>query len=155
MIQTLDFELRIVDHKNAGISSQIHTIQQAAYTLESQLISYPNLPPLRQTITDIQTSLANFLACFTNGKIVGILVYEIFDNNIDITSLTVAPTHFRQGIANQLLTHLEAKHPKIPRFTVSTAKKNKPAIRLYKKHQFIISAQHRLPDAALRALEGG
>ena len=128
------------------LAAQILAVQVAAYTVESELIGYPDLPPLRETIEDILSAPERFLVYQDGGQIAAVLSYARTDKNLEIGRLVVSPSHFRRGIASQLLVYLEQLQPTYRKITVSTAAANHPAIRLYQKHGFHIIERTVLPD---------
>ncbi|MCK2156319.1 GNAT family N-acetyltransferase [Exiguobacterium sp. 17-1] len=106
---------------------ELYRLQQRAYRVEADLIGATSLPPLLQTEAELfQEQPIGYVMHF-DERLVGALTIE----QETITRLVVAPEHFRQGIAKQLLRHTLTKHRL---HFVSTAADNLPAIALY--HQF-------------------
>lgn len=115
-------------------------VQKKSYVIEAELIGFPNLPPLKDTVLTIQNSNETFIGYFLNDAIVGAISYEIEENILHICRLFVDPDHFRKGIAESLLKYaLETNtfHKAI----VGTGAVNTPAIRLYEKLGFVIKEQ--------------
>lgn len=135
-----------VDIRQPDIARQIYHLQQAAYTVESQLIGYPNLPPLRETAAELQRSAEQFLAYQEEGQMVGTVSYLRRGDTLDIGRLVVSPAHFRRGIAGKLLAAVETAEPSLRYITVSTAAKNLPALTLYRKHGYSVVRQTVLAD---------
>ncbi len=135
-----------VDIRQPDIAHQIHTLQRASYTIESQRIGYPDLPPLRETVADLQRSEEQFLTFQETGQIVGAVSYLQVDNTLEICRMVVSPTHFRRGIAGKLLEAVETIAPDIRQITVSTAEKNLPAVTLYEKHGYHVAQRTTLND---------
>src|SRR5690606_36983681 len=102
--------------QDAIIAAQVWEIQMAAYRYEAALIDYPALPPLRQSVADLQASAEEFIGYVVETSIWGALSYEIADKSLDITRLIVNPAYFRRGIARQLLAYVE-QIPAIERLT--------------------------------------
>ena len=136
-------EITTLDQDTAA---QILAVQLAAYTVESELIGYAALPPLRETVDDILNSPEQFLVYRDGKQIVAVLSYERIEDRLDIGRLVVSPSHFRRGVASQLLVYLEQLHPTYGKITVSTAAANRPAIALYEKHGFHIAEHKTLAD---------
>ena len=134
------------DHKQLTVARQLQALQEAAYAVESALIDYPDLPPLNESVADIQQSSDVFLVCQKDSRLVGALSYEQVEDVLDITRLVIHPDYFRQGIAGQLLRQVEQLAVGIVEITVSTAIKNKPAIALYKKYGYEQKDMTTLPD---------
>jgi GNAT superfamily N-acetyltransferase len=126
-----------LDHHLPNIARDIHTIQQAAYSIEALLLEVKYFPPLELSPIDIQQSSIDYQGILVKDMLVGVIGYEFIelDRSQNITCLVVSPQWHRQGIATALLTNLLAASTSI--VTVSTAVKNQPAISLYAKFGFI------------------
>jgi ribosomal protein S18 acetylase RimI-like enzyme len=136
------------------IAEQILSVQRASYQIEAALINYPDLPPLRETIADLMSAPETFLVYRDDKQIVAALSYKFKAGVLDIGRLIVSPSHFRRGIARQLLEAVERVELNVQRLMVSTAAANVPAITLYKKAGFQIFERRILPDGlALVQLE--
>lgn len=135
-----------VDIRQPDTARQIYRLQQAAYAVESQLIGYPDLPPLRETAVDLQRSGEQFLAYQAEGQMAGVVSYLRRGEALEICRLVVSPTHFRQGIAGKLLAAIETGESGLRSLTVSTAAGNLPAVTLYQKHGFKVVRQTVLAD---------
>lgn len=107
----------------------LHRLQQRAYQVEADIIRVSDFPPLQQTAAQLVHEQPNGYVYCLNEQLVGALTIE----QETITRLVVAPEHFRQGIAKQLLRHALAKHRL---HFVSTAAANLPAIALYQQFGF-------------------
>jgi ribosomal protein S18 acetylase RimI-like enzyme len=138
--------LQHLDVTNVTVAQRILDIQQLAYLQESILIDYPNLPPLKETLLDIQTSGESFLGYYEQNALAGVLSYSLEQKTLTIQRLVVHPTCTRRGIGRALLQELIHQHRHIKTFTVSTAEKNIPAVKLYEKHGFEITQRHTTPD---------
>ncbi|GAB4455340.1 MAG: hypothetical protein Fur0044_49620 [Anaerolineae bacterium] len=138
--------IRQVDIRQPDIAHRVHALQQAAYTVESQLIGYPDLPPLRETRADLQHSAEQFLTYEEEGQIAGAVSYVRLDDTLDICRLVVSPAFFRRGIAGKLLKAVETGEPGIRQITVSTAEKNLPAVTLYQKYGYQVVRRTVLAD---------
>ena len=130
-----------------GLFERILSVQFDSYKVESELIDYPNFPPLWQTVEQLQESGEKFLVCLLDEEVVGATSYSLESDAADICRLVVSPRHFGKKIGTQLVLRVE-EHlaPPIRRITVSTAWKNTPAIRLYEKCGYSISKRWFLPD---------
>lgn len=135
-----------VDIRQPDIAHQIHTLQRASYTIESQRIGYPDLPPLRETIENLQQLGQQFLVFREAEQFVGTVSYVRAGETLEICRLVVSPSHFRQGIARKLLEAVETIQPGIRQITVSTAEKNLPAVTLYEKHGYQVAQRTVLND---------
>lgn len=128
------------------LAHQILTVQIASYRVEANLLNYPNLPPLHETVDDILETSEEFLVYHDGDQIVGAVSYEISKETLEIGRLVVHPNHFRRGIARRLLEAVEEIDPNIRRLIVSTGAANIPAITLYQKMGYQLYDRLQLPD---------
>ena len=138
--------ITILNHRDFTIAQQIYVVQQAAYTVERDLINYPDFPPLRVTVADIQAETEHFLGYWLDTALVGELSFASTPGVLDIGSLVVHPQAFRRGIASALLRAVEHYGEPGGKLTVSTAAKNRPAVQLYQKQGYHLTEQTTLPD---------
>ena len=134
------------DIRERNTANRIHELRQAAYAVESQLIDYAQLPPLLETVEDLQHAREHFLTFQEAEQIIGAVSYVQAGDTLEICRLVVSPTHFRRGIAGRLLQALETIQPGIRQIIVSTAEKNLPAVTLYEKHGYHIARRTVLED---------
>jgi ribosomal protein S18 acetylase RimI-like enzyme len=141
-----------LNHHDLAIARLILAVQLAGYQVESALIDYPALPPLLENIVDIQTSGEQFLGCWSNDQLVGVLSFERIADVVDICRLVVAPEAARRGVGSQLLMAVEAREVDCRRIVVSTAERNIPAIKLYERNGYHLRKRRQLSDG-LRLVE--
>jgi ribosomal protein S18 acetylase RimI-like enzyme len=135
----------LIDIYDDDVAQQVVAVQRPSYHSESALIDYPDLPPLLETITDLQNSDETFVGYRENGQLAGVLSYEQADAGLHIARLAVHPDYFRRGIGRALLQWVETA-VSTPHITVSTAAKNQPAIHLYQSQGYTIVQSTTLPD---------
>ena len=138
--------IALLDQRDPLIAEQIYQLQQVSYTVESDLIAYPDFPPLAVTAQEIQKEPDTFLSYREGVILVGVLSFSQTPALLDIGRLIVHPRYFRRGIASQLLQAVEPYATASMRITVSTAEKNVPAVRLYQKHGYHLTERTVLPD---------
>ncbi|KIL52111.1 GNAT family N-acetyltransferase [Jeotgalibacillus soli] len=119
----------------------IWRLHQRAYRVEANLIGFPELPPLIETIEKLARSKELFLGYVIEGEILGAAAYEWHDNNVTIARLIVDPDHFREGIGCALLKAVIVNTQSADQWFVSTAKKNAPAIKLYESYGFKVESE--------------
>ncbi|MBE0376325.1 GNAT family N-acetyltransferase [Pseudoalteromonas prydzensis] len=127
-----------LDNANEAVTKQIYTTFQRSYQIEAELIGALNFPPLSRTVADIQNSQTLFYGLYDDTQLAGVIELLIINDRLEINSLTVDPEHFRKGIADKLIRYalinfIETASTAI----VETAVVNEPAIKLYKKHDFV------------------
>ncbi|MBH5319887.1 GNAT family N-acetyltransferase [Paenibacillus sp. GSMTC-2017] len=125
-----------VNNKNAEVASDILNVQLPAYRVEAEIIGFDGIPPLRDTVQSIMECDEQFVGYMTDEKLVGFVSYHTHDEGIDICRLVVHPSHFRKGIAKQLLAHMMSGPALDKKVQVSTGTKNVPAKTLYESFGF-------------------
>ncbi|MEI2377637.1 GNAT family N-acetyltransferase [Priestia megaterium] len=129
--------LQILEHQRVDIALQIVAVQIEAYQEEARLIGFSDIPQLTESKEDIMKSKEVFIGEMIEGKLAGVLSFEIENKRLTICRLVVRPRYFRKGIGSRLLTHVLQRYSECE-CMVSTAEKNIPAIKLYEAHQFSI-----------------
>lgn len=134
-----------LDQADSHQSAAIRKLLFDSYSVEAALIGVEDFPPLRRTLDDIESSPATFCGCAQGGTLVAVAeIEEDRDHRVNIASFAVHPGSFRKGVGSKLLRHVLARLEKVV-VTVSTASCNAPAIALYSKNGFRISAQWQTP----------
>nr|WP_234969362.1 GNAT family N-acetyltransferase [Bacillus mediterraneensis] len=122
-------------------AARVLVIQRAAYRLEAELIGTDEIPPLKESLEDLQGCGQTFIGYYNQGELAGVLSYKKEEGTIDIHRLVVAPAHFRKGIARKLLGWLENQETDAELFTVSTGRDNEPAVCLYKSLGYVLERE--------------
>lgn len=136
-----------LDQSDRVTAKAIHELQRISYQVEAELIEYKDLPPLKESITDIQRSNEVFYGWKVGEELVGAISYEETENTLIICRLIVHPANFQLGIASHLISSLLEKRSKP--IHVCTAAKNTPAVRLYQKWGFEITKTFTTEDGLL------
>jgi len=146
--------IKQLDHSNTDTAHQIFNVFQCAYKVEAELLNVDNFPPLSRSAASIQNATTQFYGYIEQGELAAVAEITVNDESIEIDSFTVAPTHFRKGIANKLLGDILNRHSAKEIAIVETAVANTPAINLYKKHGFVEfkrwTPSHGIPKLAMR-----
>lgn len=125
-----------IDISQSAAAAEVLSVQLPAYKVEAALIGFTELPPLKETIEELQQSVETFYGFYTNGELNGVISLKIDDNVLDIYRLVVHPKHFRKGIAQKLLAFVQIHENKFEEVIVATASSNRPAILFYLKNGF-------------------
>ena len=115
---------------------QLYSLQKKAYAVEAKLIGFDGIPPLVETFNQFLHCSETFIGFFVDDTLAGAISYKDDNGMIEICRLVVHPDHFRKGIAQALLTHLQRTIP-WKKLSVSTGALNMPARKLYEKNGFI------------------
>lgn len=116
-------------------------IQRRAYAVEAELIGFDRIPPLIESLEQLQSADMTVLAIRDSDELHALLGYRRLQGSIDIDRLAVDPSQSRRGFGRKLLEHLHAKHSDLP-ITVSTGAANQPAIALYEHLGYVRLADH-------------
>lgn len=110
-------------------------LQFLAYQSEAELLNNYEIPPLKQTISEIQNEYANgvILKAVDNsdGIIGSVRAYREYDT-VYIGKLIVDPKHQKKGIGTALLREIETVCPSV-RYELFTSDKSQNNLRLYEK----------------------
>ncbi|PFN97827.1 GNAT family N-acetyltransferase [Bacillus sp. AFS076308] len=129
MIKELDLNLR-------NTLKEVYDLQRASYQIEARLINFFEIPPLTESIEDLEACGETFLGYFEGETLVGAISYTVEEHELTICRMVVHPSHFRKGIAQKLLKKVEEQNQDISLLYVSTGKENPPAKNLYLKNGF-------------------
>jgi ribosomal protein S18 acetylase RimI-like enzyme len=137
-----------LDCARPEIAAAIVRIQKDAYAVEAAIIGQPDLPPLRETVRDIQESSEDFYGCYHQNELTGVISLACETSEVLVCRLVVAPKSFRRGIGSALLSHAESQSrcKGLYLIKVNTAARNRPALALYRKHGFQTVSAYTTPD---------
>ena len=110
-------------------------VQRAAYAIEAELIGYPDLPPLHETLAALQATEEDLWLCEEDDALVGVVGLEHGEDEMLIARLYVAPAWFRRGVGSALVEHALAQAGG-RRVRVGTGARNAPALALYERFGF-------------------
>jgi GNAT superfamily N-acetyltransferase len=126
----------MVEIKSAKLEDarEILELQKLAYTGEAALYNDFSIPPLRQTLEEIQAEFAThtLLKATINDVIIGSVRARNTRSGCQIGRLIVHPDHQNQGIGTLLMERIENIVP-ASRYELFTGHKSKRNLYLYKK----------------------
>jgi ribosomal protein S18 acetylase RimI-like enzyme len=125
-----------LQNKDLEVSKNIRSVFQVSYAVEAKLLNAIDFPPLKRNLESYITSDNDFFGYIKNTVLAGIIEIKHYNSFTHIQSLVVDPLFFRQGVAQELMTFVLNSYSVKP-FIVETGVKNLPAIKLYKKFNFI------------------
>ncbi len=129
-------EIIPLDLSDTRAASALLALQRRAYEVEAGLIGSDDIPPLRETLQELQVSEETFLGAFVEGRIVGAVSYRLAGDTLDLDRLVVDPTHFRGRIGTTLVRAALTAEPGATRAIVQTGAENEPAKALYLREGF-------------------
>lgn len=118
-----------------GDLSEILDLQYLAYQSEARLFDNEDIPPLKQTLADVENEYYRgiILKAIDDDKTIIGSVRAFCDNEtVYIGKLMVHPSIQGQGIGTQLLLEMEKQYPK-QRYELFTSTRSEKNIALYKK----------------------
>ena len=105
--------------------------------MEAELIGSQKIPPLRETLLELQACGETFLGALVDGVLAGAISWRTDGDNIDVHRLVVHPAHFRQGVGARLVRAALAAEPAARSASVQTGAANEPAKALYLREGFV------------------
>lgn len=130
-------ELVRLDLSDASIASELLKLQRRAYRVEADLIGSEEIPPLGETLADLQACGETLLGARVAGALVGAISWRMDGETIDLHRLVVDPAHFRKGVGVTLVRAALAAEPRARRAIVQTGAANEPARALYEREGFV------------------
>ncbi|MBO8172121.1 MAG: GNAT family N-acetyltransferase [Bacillaceae bacterium] len=136
--------IRQIDIHHPDRAKEVLHLQRLAYRIEAKWLGTDDIPPLKESINDLQASGEVFYGYFDEQKLVGVMAYKAEGSVLDIHRLMVHPDYFRRGIAGELLQFVEKSNPAVRTIIVSTGSRNEPAKQLYRRHGFINTGEKKV-----------
>jgi ribosomal protein S18 acetylase RimI-like enzyme len=136
-----------LDISDPEVREAVLQLQRVAYRVEAELIGSDGIPPLWETLDDLQTCSETFLGAFVDGRLAGAISWRFGAGTIDIHRLVVHPDQFRRGVATALVRGALENEPAAERAIVQTGAENAPAAALYLREGF-----ERIGDVELSGL---
>ena len=120
----------------------ILSLQYLAYQSEAVLLQNFSIPPLKQTLAELEAEFASgiILKAEENGEIIGSVRAKQENGSLLIGKLIVHPAHQGKGIGTQLLYAVEQAAP-APRYELFTSSKSEKNIRLYERAGYVRFAE--------------
>ena len=118
-----------------GDLSEILDLQYLAYQSEARLFNNEDIPPLKQTLVDVENEYQRGIilkALDEDKNIIGSVRAYCDNGTVYIGKLMVHPSKQGQGIGTQLLLEIEKQYPK-QRYELFTSTRSEKNIALYKK----------------------
>ena len=125
----------IILRAEKGDLRKILDLQYIAYQSEARLFKDQDIPPLKQTLADVEKEYqkGNILKALDDDKNIIGSVRAFCDNGtVYIGKLMVHPSKQGQGIGTKLLIEMEKQYPK-QRYELFTSTKSEKNIVLYQK----------------------
>ncbi len=127
-----------ISRAQPGDLPRILEIQKEAYLAEAAIYDDYSLPPLLQTLEEIEQEAQTkvFLKAEEAGQIVGSVRVHLAGDTCYVGRLVVDPKVQRRGIGSALLVEAEAVFPQATRLELFTGSRSESNIRLYERHGY-------------------
>lgn len=135
-----------IERANKADLQKILDLQYLAYQSEAKLFHNPDIPPLKQTLAELENEYQNGIvlkAVDENNTIIGSVRACCDGRTVFIGKLMVHPKLQGQGIGTQLLFAMEEEYPK-QRYELFTSTKSIKNIKLYQKSGYRIFREEKI-----------
>ncbi|MBN2086304.1 MAG: GNAT family N-acetyltransferase [Anaerolineales bacterium] len=124
-----------IDPAQCGDAAEILALQKLAYRSEAELNNDFSIPPLTQTLAEMESEFSSkrFLKAATGGRIIGSVRGERRDGTCCIGRLIVHPNWQNRGVGGRLLRAIETDFPEAGRFELFTSDRSERNLYLYGK----------------------
>lgn len=108
MTSSNDIEIRGIRSEDAG---EVLTLQRAAFVQEALIYDSVQMPPLTQTLDEVEAELVENLGCVAieHGRMIGAVRARSDDGLLLIGRLAIAPDKQGLGVGTQLLEAVEGR----------------------------------------------
>jgi ribosomal protein S18 acetylase RimI-like enzyme len=129
-------EIRRLDLSDGGIAADVLELQRRSYAVEARLIGSDRIPPLHESLEELQGCGETFLGAYVEGRLAAVVSWKFDGVTIDLHRLAVSPHVFRRGIGAALLRAALGSEPEARRAIAQTGAANEPAKQLYRREGF-------------------
>lgn len=129
-------QLTRLDVAEPSVAEAVLELQRRAYRVEAELVGSDAIPPLHESLEELQASGETFLAAVVDDGLAGLVSWKRLGDTLDLHRLAVAPERFRSGIGRALVRAAEAEEADARRVIVQTGAANEPAKALYRSEGF-------------------
>lgn len=113
-------------------------LQKIAYLSEAEIYDDFEIPPLKQTLKELEKDfeLSKIFVTRESDEIIGSINLRIIDGTGYITRLVVHPNYQGKGIGSRLLKYAEEVYPEVCKIELFTGHKSLRNLKLYNKHGY-------------------
>jgi ribosomal protein S18 acetylase RimI-like enzyme len=132
-------------------AEEILVLQKLAYRSEAEIYNDFNIPPLVQTLENIEKDFENqyFLKAVMDGKIIGSVRAYTKEGTCYIGRLIVHPDFQNRGIGTDLMNEIERIFNTCRRFELFTGDKSERNLYFYQKLGYKIFKKAKITDQTM------
>ena len=129
-------------------AEDILALQKLAYLSEAEILDDFTIPPLHQTIDEIQSEFDHqvFLKVEHENRIIGSVRCFLEKGTCYVGKLIVHPDYQNRGIGTQLLLAAENQFPNARRYELFTSQKSEKNLHIYQKNGYEIFEKKVISD---------
>lgn len=137
-----------VEAAGVGDAAEILALQKLAYQSEAELNQDFSIPPLTQTLAEMEAEFERklVLKALAGGRIVGSVRACMENGTCAIGRLIVHPEWQNQGVGSRLMQAVEARFAGAGRYELFTSQRSERNIYLYQKLGYRLFRQEDLSD---------
>ncbi len=138
----------ILEKATVTDAAELLALQKLAYRSEAEIYNDYNLPPLVQTLKNMEEDFENqfFLKAVLEGKIIGSVRAHAKEETSYIGRLIVHPDFQGRGIGTRLMNEIERVFDRCKRFELFTGEKSERNLYLYQKLGYRIFMTAKISD---------
>lgn len=125
----------LIDRADRTDAEEILALQKLAYQIEAAIYDDYAIPPLTQTLEEIEEEFEAkiFLKAILDGRIIGSVRAFAEGGTCFIGRLIVHPEHQNKGLGARLMREIEGVCPECTRYELFTGAKSEKNLYLYQK----------------------
>jgi ribosomal protein S18 acetylase RimI-like enzyme len=131
-----EIDVRPLDLADESVAARVLELQRESYAVEARLIGSDRIPPLYESLEELQACGETFLGAYVEGRLAAVVSWRFDGATIDLHRLAVLPEFFRRGIGVALLRAALRSEPQARRAIAQTGAANEPAKELYRGEGF-------------------
>jgi GNAT superfamily N-acetyltransferase len=128
----------IIEQASLEDAAAVLALQKTAYRSEAEIYGDHSIPPLTQTLDELEADFGNqlILKASVEGRVVGSVRGCAEGGTCFIGRLVVYPEFQNRGIGTQLMEEIETRFGHAERFELFTGDKSEHNLRFYRKRGY-------------------
>ncbi|MCX7428231.1 MAG: GNAT family N-acetyltransferase [Planctomycetia bacterium] len=116
-------------------AAEIHALQQLAYQSEAEVQQNHAIPPLLETLDDVEAAFGHGVVfkILVDSRIIASARTSIQDGTCHVSRVIVHPSVQNRGVGTRLMRAVEARFPDVRRFELFTSQKSRRNLHFYAK----------------------